>query len=431
MRRIRLLIAALLVAFLASTGASTAGTAPVRVRFVSLAWQKTAVEAVKEVVTAWNRTNPAIQVDYAQVDWGAIHDYMLTSFQTGNVPDVFHYESIPILDFAKRGFLTDLTPMITPEMRADIFPGAWQTVLSEGGKIHAVPYLWESLIIIYNKKLFRDAGITPPTKEKPWTWDDLQRAAKTMTKDLNGDGRTDQFGAAIGLRSPVNRVLNLSIGFGGNYFYVQGGRNVVLVGEAERALLTILMNMLYVDKTASPDGLGRGSPELIPGFLAGRYAMLPGIGVWARQSLVETAPADFEWGVLPPLKAKTQYQGSATQTLSIPAAAKNKEAAWRFIEFALSRDNMAKQALGDWLFPTRQSSIRLSGFTTTKYGWDVSTDSVRFLRMAPWQKVLGYSEWRTRLATPLMNELFANRITLDQFAERVVAGSAEILDRYR
>jgi len=431
MGRIRLLLAALLVVLVAGTGSSIAGTAPVRVRFVSLAWQKQAVEAVKDVVSSWNRSNPAIQVDYAQVDWGAIHDYLLTSFQTGNVPDVFHYESIPILDFAKAGFLTDLTPMIPAEMRADIFPGAWQTVLTSGGKIYAIPYLWESLIILYNKKLFKEAGITPPTIQKPWTWDDLQKAAKTLTKDLNGDGRTDQYGAATGLRSPVNRVLNLSMGFGGSYFYTQGGRTVVLVGEAERALLQIILNMMYVDKTLSLDSLGRGSPELIPGFIAGRYAMLPGIGVWARQQLVESAPADFEWGVLPPLKARTQYQGSATQTLSIPTAAKNKEAAWRFIEFALNRDNMAKQALGDWLFPTRQSSIRLSGFTTAKYGWDVSTDSVRYLRMATWQKVLGYNEWRVRLATPLMNELFANRITLEEFVRRLVAESPAILDRYR
>jgi ABC-type glycerol-3-phosphate transport system substrate-binding protein len=236
---------------------------------------------------------------------------------------------------------------------------------------------------------------------------------------------------AMGLRSPVNRILNLSMGFGGVYFYEQGGRPVVLVGQAERNLLTILMNMHYVDKTASLDGLGRSSPELMPGFISGRYAMLPGIGVWARQALVETAPADFEWGVLPPLKARTQYQGSATQTLSIPAAAKNKEAAMRFIEYALNRENMAKQALGDWLFPTRQSSLALPGFRTTKYGWDVSTESVKYLRMGPWQRVLGYDEWRRRLATPLMNELFANRISIDEYARRMEAESAPILDRYR
>src|SRR5687767_10228200 len=102
--RMRFAVAVVLAAVLMITAVSAAGTAPVRVRFVSLAWQKQAVEAVKEVVAAWNRGNATIQVDYAQVDWGAIHDYMLTSFQTGDVPDVFHYESIPILDFAKRGF---------------------------------------------------------------------------------------------------------------------------------------------------------------------------------------------------------------------------------------------------------------------------------------------------------------------------------------
>lgn len=429
--RIRLLLVAVLLVVLASTAASTGGSAPVRVRFVSLAWQKQAVEAVKAVVADWNRANPSIQVDYAQVDWGSIHDYLQTSFQTGDVPDIFHYESIPILDFAKRGFLTDLTPMISKELRADVLPAAWQTVLTQDKKIYAIPYLWESLIIIYNKKAFAEAGIKPPTVANPWTWDEMQKAAKALTKDRDGDGRTDQFGAALGLRSPVNRILNLSMGFGGTYFYQQGGRTVVYVGDAERQLLTILMNMLYVDKTASLDGIGRSSPELIPGFLAGRYAMLPGIGVWARQQLVETAPAGFEWGVLSPLKAKTQYQGSATQTLSIPAAAKNKEAAMRFIEFALNRDNMAKQALGDWLFPTRASSITLPGFRTPQNGWDVSTESVKSLRMATWQRVLGYNEWRTRLATPLMNELFANRITVEQFARRLESESPEILDRYR
>lgn len=428
--RMRLLVAVVLVAVLASSGASAA-TAPVRVRFVSLAWQKQAVEAVKEVVAAWNRANPGVQVEYAQIDWGAIQDYMLTSFQTGDVPDIFHYESGPVLDFAARGFLTDLTPLISKELRADIFPGAWQTVLTRDGKIPGIPYLWESLIILYNKKMFQAAGIAPPTVAKPWTWDDLQKAARTLTKDTNGDGRTDVFGVAIGLRSPVNRVLNLSMGFGGVYFYEQGGRSVVLVGEAERKLLKILLDMHYVDKTASLDGLGRSSPELMPGFIAGRYAMLPGIGVWARQALVETAPADFEWGVLPPLRAKTPYQGSATQTLSIPDKAKNKEAAMRFLEFALNRDNMAKMALGDWLFPTRQSSIALPGFRTSKYGWDISTESVKNLRMAPWQRVLGYDEWRRRLATPLMNELFANRITLDEYARRMESESAAILDRYR
>ena len=428
--RIRLLVATVLVAVLASSGASAA-TAPVRVRFVSLAWQKQAVEAVKDVVAGWNRANPSVQVEYAQIDWGAIQDYMLTSFQTGDVPDVFHYESGPVLDFAARGFLTDLTPLISKELRSDIFPGAWQTVLTRDGKIPAIPHLWESLIILYNKKAFREAGITAPTVAKPWTWDDLQKAAKTLTKDTNGDGRIDQYGMAMGLRSPVNRILNLSMGFGGVYFYEQGGRSVVLVGQAERNLLTILMNMHYVEKTASLDGLGRSSPELMPGFIAGRYAMLPGIGVWARQALVETAPADLDWGVLPPLRARTQYQGSATQTLSIPAAAKNKEAAMRFIEYALNRENMAKQALGDWLFPTRQSSLALPGFRTTKYGWDVATESVKSLRMAPWQRVLGYDEWRRRLATPLMNELFANRISIDEYARRMESESAAILDRYR
>ena len=30
------------------------------------------------------------------------HDYLITSFETGDVPDVFHYESSVIIDYAMR-----------------------------------------------------------------------------------------------------------------------------------------------------------------------------------------------------------------------------------------------------------------------------------------------------------------------------------------
>ncbi|HEY8346191.1 MAG TPA: ABC transporter substrate-binding protein, partial [Symbiobacteriaceae bacterium] len=73
---------------------------PVTLRFVSLAWQKQSVEANKEIVAKWNEEHPDIQVEYIQGDWNSIHDYMLTSFESGDVPDIFHYESPSIIDWA-------------------------------------------------------------------------------------------------------------------------------------------------------------------------------------------------------------------------------------------------------------------------------------------------------------------------------------------
>lgn len=403
---------------------------PVRIRFVSLAWQTQAIAAVKEAVADWNSRNPNVQVDYQQVSWDSVQDYLTTSFEAKNVPDVFHYESTPVMEFATRGYLTDLSKMIPGEMKSDIAPGAWQTVTDDKGGVYAIPFLWESLITLYNKDLFKEANIKIPTTQHPWNWDDLQKAAKALTKDKNGDGTPEQYGAAFGLRSPTNRILNLSLGFDGRYFYKEGSKYTIKITDNEKALLKILLSMHYTDKSASPDGLTASSADLFNGFFAGKYAMLPGIGVWARQTIIESGPKNFNWGVLPPLKAKSQLQGSATQTLSIPTASTHKQEAMAFITGFVSRVNNGKLAAGDWLFPTRQSSLKGVPFSTDKDGWKVATESAKYLTMAPFQEVNGFTEVKSKVLTPIFQQLLANRITLEEASQRLEQEGNAILGKY-
>lgn len=398
-------------------------------RFVSLAWQEQAIASVKEIVAAWNEANPDIQVEYQQVDWGSINDYMTTAFETGSVPDIFHNESVQVLDWGRRGYLTDLAPLISEDMRDDIVEGAWATVDDGDGAIRGIPFLWESRIVLYNEDLFEAAGIEAPTIDNPWSWDDMREAAQTLTVDDDGDGTPEQWGAAISVSSPVNMMLNLGVGFGAQYFYQDGDRWTVQMNDAEKALPQLIMDMMYTDKTASTDGLGLSGPELFPGFFEGKYAMLPGIGVWARQQIIEGAPEGFNWGVLPPLVAETQDQGAQSQTLSIPEASQNKEAAMEFLEFFLNSENMAELAQGDWLFPTRQSSFERPEFQTANAGWDVATESASHLTLAEWQKVPNFAEFSSRVGTPIFQELFANRITVDEAAERMAREGDRALNR--
>lgn len=413
-----------------STFLALAQRTPVRLRFVSLAWQTQAIAAVKQAVTNWNAANPNVQVDYQQVSWDDIQNYMTTSFEAKNVPDVFHYESTPVMEFATRGYLTDLSKLIPSEMKQDIASGAWKTVTDDKGGVYAIPFLWESLVILYNKDLFNAAKIKVPTIQRPWNWDDLQKAAKALTRDRNGDGQTDQWGAAFGLRSPTNRILNLSLGFDADYFYNTNGKWSIKVGDNEKALLKILYNMHQVDKTASLDGLTAASADLFTGFFAGKYAMLPGIGVWARQTIVESGPKNFNWGVLPPLKAKSQAQGSTTQTLSIPAASSHKQEAMNFLLNFVNRVNNGKLAAGDWLFPTRQSTLRGLPFSGEAYGWKTATESAKYLTMAAFQVAPGATEVRSRVMTPVFQQFLANRLSLEDAAKRIEDEGNAVIAKY-
>ncbi|MBI2427415.1 MAG: sugar ABC transporter substrate-binding protein [Ignavibacteriales bacterium] len=400
-------------------------------RFVSLAWQEGTIAANKSIVNEWNTLHPDLPIEYIQGTWNSAHDYLITSFETGDVPDIFHYESSVIIDYAMRGYLTDLSPYISPEMKSDILDVAWKTVTRPNGEVSGIPFLIESLVVLYNKSMFEHERILPPTVERPWTWNDLQLAAGKLTKDFNDDGITDQYGAAFGLRSSANIIMNTSISFGGSFFTKENSHFEVKVGDAEKKLLQTIVDMLYKEKSAAPSGIGESGAGMIPGFFSGRYAMLVGIGSWGRQQIVENAPKDFRWGVMPPLKAKTQMYGASTQTLSVPKKSQRVKEAMKFIEFILNTKNMARLALNDWMIPARTSCLQMKEFRDTAGGWDITCSAVSSLGVGSWLGAPGYVEWKSRVANPVLQELFAKRISVDEAAQRIERESNIVLSRYK
>ena len=400
-------------------------------RFVSLAWQEAAIATNKSIVNEWNSAHPDLQVEYIQGTWNSAHDYLITAFETGDVPDIFHYESSVIIDYAMRGYLTDLSKYISMEMKNDILDVAWATVTRPNGEVSGIPFLIESLVVLYNKSLLEKEKIVPPTRENPWTWDDLQAAARKLTKDIDGDGVIDQYGIGMGLRNSANIIMNTSISFGGSFFKKEENHFLVKVGNEEKKLLQVIVNMLYRDKSISPASIGETGAGMIPGFFSEKYAMMVGIGSWARQQLVENAPKEFRWGVMPPLKAQTQIYGASTQTLSVPKKSKRAKEAMQFIEFMLSSKNTARLALNDWMIPARKSCLAMPEFQDTLGGWDITCSAVSTLSAGSWTGAPGYVEWKSRVANPVLQELFAGRLSVDEAAQRIEHESNIVLSRYK
>ncbi len=401
-------------------------------KFLSLAWQVDAVAAVQEITAQWNDEHPEQSVQFIQGSWNAIHDYLITGFETGDIPDIFHYESAIVVDFALRGYVADLSPYISDELRNDILPVDWASVTRSTGEVVGIPFINESFLVLYNQDLLEEAGIIPPTFEEPWSWDDLSVAAQKLTLDKNSDGITDQWGLAMGLRRSANFIMNHSIAFGGSFFYHdEDGNLVTRVSEPEQDLLGRISSMLYEEKTMSPSSVGKSSTEMMPGFLSGKYAMLVGVGSWARQQVVENADENFRWSVMPPMKAKTQAMGLNTQTLSIPKSCTRQAKAMEFIEFLLSSENMTRLAASDWMMPARKSSLADPMFQESSNGWKVVTESAQYLSAGPWVGLPGYIEWKSRVANPVFQEFFSGRISLEETADRIEKESNSVLARYQ
>ena len=77
----------------------------------------------------------------------------------------------------------------------------------------------QSYVVFANVDAFEAAGVEVPTGET-LAWDDFEALAAELTTD-------DGFGLGWGLRSPTATIMNLALGFGGDFFTVDGrGRHV-------------------------------------------------------------------------------------------------------------------------------------------------------------------------------------------------------------
>ncbi len=416
-------------------GGSDDGT--VTLDFLSLAWQKESVEANKRLVAEWNEEHPDVQVRYVQGIWDTVHDQLLTSFEGGEAPDIIHDAADDLTDFAYGGYLADLTDLLPASLRADIPEQSWRTTTMNGG-IYGVPFLQEPRMMFANTGLLRESGVRIPTPADPWSWREFEEVAKKLTTDTDGDGGTDRYGVAWGMKEPVSQSVNLSLSTGGGLFSREqtddGPKNRVGYGPRDSAVAETIDRQVNEDHTAPRSSLGMSGSDTLPGFFAGRYAMVP-LNFSYRQLITQQAPDDFAWSVLPMPAgdgpAGGLAQGVSPQTLSVAEDSDHRQAAADFIAFMTRPEHMAELAAGDWMLPTGREALKDPALNTEEYGWRTGVQVARSLRPAPVLGVRGYREWSDKIATPAFQRYFNGDTDLDELRESLVEDGNLVLDRYQ
>ncbi len=149
---------------------------------------------------AFESANPGLRVVNDAISTQAEYrEQILTSIAAGSPPDVFLLDNIDVPAFTARGVLQDLAPFAA---RVGIDTAAFEPVVrsifSRDGRLYAFPKGYSPMVLVYNRRLFREAGIAPPTGD--WTWEEFMQAARALTRDTDGDGKVDQWGAAFDRR---------------------------------------------------------------------------------------------------------------------------------------------------------------------------------------------------------------------------------------
>lgn len=336
-------------------------------------------KALESLVAEFNRTHPSIRVDTG--GGGVIADAMLqkvtAALAAGSYPDVAFIFGSDLASIARSPRVVDLTD----EMRAGPTPWSsfWKPVrdaVTVNGRVRAAPALLDSLAVVYNRKLFREAGV--PFPRDGWSWDEFTDTARELTDAGRGVFGTGWPGA--GDEDTVWRLWPMVWDLGGEVV-ADDGQHIGFADQGVRALETVARlvrdKSVYVDTTA-------GGEQMYQVFLGGRMAMVA-TGPWQLPDIIG---ADIDYGVVPlPTYSgrPVTISGPDTWTVFDNGSARSR-AAVEFVRW------MARPGQ-DVRWDIRAGSLPLTTATGSRAEWrrhsarttglDVFTDALRSARVRP------------------------------------------------
>ena len=305
------------------------------------------VQAFQNVADAFEAANPGIKVTLIPVA-GSEEEYhaKLGSDLAGGQPaDVVLIDYDAASEFFETGAFQPLTEMLAASSLVkpgDLYPQPVEAFRSDDEQM-CMPLSAGSLVVYYNKTLFDAAGQAYP--KAGWTWDQFLAAAQALTKDTDGDGKTDQFG--VDLHPTFNQVLPFIWSNGGDLL-ADGGKALALDTPAAREAIQFVVDWQSKYHIAPSqaeeqalDGGGRFEDGTLAMFIDSPETM-------PNLHALSDAPA---WDIAP-LPQKTQAANILkSDGVCLTAKAKQPALGWKLIEYLASPDGQDRLAVTGRVVP--------------------------------------------------------------------------------
>jgi arabinogalactan oligomer/maltooligosaccharide transport system substrate-binding protein len=182
---------------------------------------------------------PGIKVKYVNVPSDQAQNQFQTAAQAGTgAPDVIRSEVAWTSQFASLGYLQALDGTRAVDKPEDFLPGPLSSTKYDG-KTYAVPQVTDTLALIYNKRLLKEAG----HEEPPKTVAELKQTA------LDVKAKTGAAGLALNVDSYF--LLPFMYGEGGDLLDV-AGKKIVVNSPANVKAMETVADLISSDAAPKP-----------------------------------------------------------------------------------------------------------------------------------------------------------------------------------
>lgn len=352
----------------------------------------TEIDVRKQIAEMFQQVEPNVDVEIMLIT-GARDESQTVMIAGGNPPDVLYFNEWFQYPFMQKGVCLPLDSYIQRDNYTfdNVLPEAIELNRYKG-QLLAMPFEVSPLTIVYNKKLFDEAGVPyPPTKwdDPDWTWDKLVEIATKLT-----DASKGQYGFSME-----------------NWMYysllIQHGAHVLtnskeitadtkcIINSPEAAKAFQLMVDLRDKYAVSPSAASAQELGGFDRFMSGKVAMY----CYGRWLNVFRTITDFEWDTAPLPHVAGGEPGTQLFTLNyaLYVNTPNPDVGWEFLKFLLTTGPQAANVA--------------TGMAVAAY--EPVNATADFLNSAPpehnsvYADALAYAKPSENLDVPFSNELNA------------------------
>lgn len=283
-----------------------------------------------DLIAKFEGENPDIKIDAQNVPWNSYYDNLYTAIVGGNAPDAAMLKMFALPRLLEMEALEPLDERIDAwDGKAEILDNLFELTKAEDGKQYYLPVQYVALYLYYRADMVAELGLEPPA-----TCDQLREAAIKLTRDTNGDGKTDTYG--FGFRGGKSGHEH----WGAFTLRREGvALDDSLTSPAGGAGTQYVIDLFRTDMVFPPSAPNDGFQEIIGAFRTGVTAMtIHHIG--SSNDLV-AALGDKVSATTVPECGGGHWTTFGDESTAVLANATDKDAAWKWISFLSTPENNA------------------------------------------------------------------------------------------
>lgn len=309
------------------------------------------VQAMDKLIANFQAANPDITVKHTTFPYADYQTRVVAAKVAGQGPDVVQLFYGWTDQFVNGGLVQPLDPAVFPhaEIESEFFPIV--SAMKRGDDYYGVPTAVRSLALFYNKAIFAEAGIEPPTN-----LEELLAAAKATTK-YDGGGNITSAGITMDMGGQDHHWWRevLVRQNGGAPYDAEG--NVAYNDAAGAAAIKFYTDLQTEHKVGLVGFMDEGQAAFRAGLAAMTIDGTFRLGAFANNP--------FEWGVVElPADAngmRSNYSSYFANGIGATAKGEELEAANKFLKYISS-----PEAMEIWLDTVGELPARRAAALTEK-----------------------------------------------------------------